>query len=128
MKIPFINEEFLISKYDIWERSANPNWRGGDRHILFIKGKKYRSSLGGLFIDPEIEWVGENEKYTYTITIVGERGIQCHFNFIENDFVGEIHFSDKNYSTINCFKDGQEIFPFETLEDYRDRKIEKLIK
>ena len=121
MKIPFINEEFLISKYDIWERSSNPNWRGGDRYILFIKGKKYRSSLGDLLID-------SNEKYTYTITIVGERGIQCHFNFIEDNFVGEIHFSDKNYDTINCFKDDQPIFPFETIEEHRDRRIEKLLK
>lgn len=121
MKIPFINEEFLISKYDIWERSSNPNWRGGDRHILFIKGKKYRYSLGDLFLRHPSE-------DTYTIDIVGERGIQCHFNFIEDNFVGEIHFSDKNYDTINCFKDGQAIFPFETLEDYRDRRIEKLIK
>ena len=121
MKIPFINEEFLISKYDIWERSANPNWRGGDRYILFMEGKKYRSSLGDLLID-------SNEKYTYTITIVGERGIQCHFNFIEDNFVGEIHFSDKSYASINCFKDDQPIFPFETIEERRDRRIEKLIK
>lgn len=124
MKIPFINEEFLISKYDIWEKSANPNWRGGDRHILFMEGKKYRCSLGDLFID-------SNEKYTYTIDIVGERGIQCHLNFIKNDFVGEIEQYDpscKSYATINCFKDDQPIFPFETIEDHRDRRIEKLIK
>ena len=127
MKIPFINEEFLISKYDIWERSANPNWRGGDRHILFIKGKKYRISLLMNIVRHPSEDSG-NDKYTYTIEIVGERGIQSHFNFIENDFDGLIHFSDKNYDTINCFKDGQVIFPFETLEDYRDRRIEKLIK
>lgn len=127
MKIPFINEEFLISKYDIWERSSNPNWRGGDRHILFIKGKKYRSSLGDLFLRHPSEDSG-NDKYTYTIEIVGERGIQSHFNFIENDFDGLIQFSDKSYATINCFKDGQAIFPFETLEDYRDRRIKKLIK
>ena len=127
MKIPFINEEFLISKYDIWERSSNPNWRGGDRYILFIKGKKYRSSLGSVRISHPSE-DSKNDKHTYSIIIMGERDIQCKFNFIENDFVGKIYFWDKSYDTINCFKDDQPIFPFETIEERRDRRIEKLIK
>ena len=125
MKRPLIHDEVLISMYDIWGKSANPSWRGGDRHILFIKGKKYRSTLGDFSGDTA------NGLRKYAIEVVGERGIPCQMTFIENNFVGEIEQYDssyKGYATINCFKDGQAIFPFETIEEHRDRIIEETLE
>lgn len=124
MKSKFINNEVLISMYDIYEKSANPNWRGGDRHILFIKNKKYRSTLGYFSGDTP------NGLRTYTIDIVGERDTLCQMTFIENKFVGEIKQYDssyKGYAKINCFKDDQAILPFETIEEHRDRIIEETL-
>lgn len=110
-----LNQKVLISKYDIYEQFADPNSRGRTRHILFIKGKKY-----------DVKWLKPAD-----CLIIGETGAECYILLREGKyFDGYIKQWDKSfsdYAVISCINGNEIIFPFLTIEEFRDKRIDELL-
>jgi len=117
-----LNQEVLVSEYDIYETFADPRRCGGTKYIVFRKGQKYKCT-----------WTNKHSYY-YVVHLIGETGAECmmmidQLGLTSGKFVfdGNLELWDKSYkdwATIKCIKDGVPTFPFTTLTEWREQRIE----